>query len=43
MTSVDDISSMFHDESEKLENLINNVTTKSELSYMKLLRPIFKS
>jgi len=31
MASVDDISNMFRTESEKLENLINNATTKSEL------------
>ncbi len=32
MDSIDDISGMFQIESEKLENLINNATTKSELS-----------
>ena len=32
MASIDDISSMFHTESEKLENLINHATTTSELS-----------
>ncbi len=32
MASIDYISSMFHAESEKLENLINHATTTSELS-----------
>jgi len=42
MTSVDDISSMFHDESEKLENLINNATTKSELSIHEIIETYFQ-
>ena len=42
MTSVDDISSMFHDESEKLENLINNATTKSELSTHEIIETYFQ-
>ena len=42
MTSADDISSMFHDESEKLENLINNATTKSELSIHEIIETYFQ-
>ncbi len=42
MTSVDDISSMFHDESEKLENLINTATTKSELSIHEIIETYFQ-
>ena len=42
MASADDISSMFHDESEKLENLINNVTTKSELSLHEIIETYFQ-
>ena len=42
MTSVDDISSMFHDESEKLENLINNATTKSELSIHEIIETYYQ-
>ena len=42
MTSVDDISSMFHDESEKLENLINIATTKSELSMHEIIETYFQ-
>ncbi len=37
MSSIDDISSMFHTESEKLENLVNNATTKSELSIHEII------
>ncbi|MBA4718151.1 MAG: hypothetical protein HRO68_03240 [Nitrosopumilus sp.] len=37
MASIDDISSMFHAESEKLENLINNATTISELSLHEII------
>jgi hypothetical protein len=37
MASVDDISSMFHTESEKLDNLIHNATTKSELSIHEII------
>ena len=42
MASADDISSMFHDESEKLENLINNATTKSELSLHEIIETYFQ-
>ena len=42
MASADDISSMFYDESEKLENLINNVTTKSELSLHEIIETYFQ-
>jgi len=42
MASADDISSMFHDESEKLENLINNATTKSELSIHEIIETYFQ-
>ena len=37
MDSIDDISGMFHIESEKLENLINNATTKSKLSIHEII------
>ncbi len=37
MASIDDVSSMFDAESEKLENLINNAITKSELSIPKII------
>jgi predicted DNA-binding protein len=33
---------MFHDESEKLENLINNATTKSELSIHEIIETYFQ-
>ena len=42
MTSIDDISSMFHTESEKLENLINNATTKSELSIHEIVETYYQ-
>ena len=42
MDSIDDISRMFHDESEKLENLINNATTKSELSIHEIIETYFQ-
>ena len=42
MDSIDDISRMFHDESEKLENLINNATTKSELSIHEIIENYFQ-
>jgi len=42
MTSIDDISSMFHTESEKLENLINNATTKSELSIPEIVEAYYQ-
>ncbi len=42
MASVDDISSMFHTESEKLENLINNASTKSELSIPEIIETYYQ-
>jgi len=42
MNSIDEISSMFHTESEKLENLINNATTKSELSIHEIIETYFQ-
>jgi len=42
MDSIDDISRMFHDESEKLENLINNAITKSELSIHEIIETYFQ-
>ena len=42
MDSIDDISSMFHTESEKLENLINNATTKSELSIHEIVETYYQ-
>jgi len=42
MASIDDISSMFHTESEKLENLIKNATTKSELSIHEIIETYFQ-
>ncbi len=42
MTSIDDISSMLHTESEKLENLINNATTKSELSIHEIVETYYQ-
>ncbi len=42
MDSIDDISSMFHTESEKLENLINNATTKSELSIPEIVETYYQ-
>ncbi len=40
--SFDDISSMFHTESEKLEKLINNTTTKSELSIPEVIETYYQ-
>ncbi len=42
MASIDDISSMFHNESEKLENLINSATTKSELSIHEIVETYYQ-
>ena len=42
MASIDDIYSMFHTESEKLEHLINNVTTKSELSIPEIIETYYQ-
>jgi len=42
MDSIDDISSMFQTESEKLENLINNATTKSELSIHEIIETYYQ-
>ena len=42
MDSIDEISSMFHTESEKLENLINNATTKSELSIHEIVETYYQ-
>ncbi len=42
MASIDDISGMFHIESEKLENLINNATTKSELSVHEIIETYYQ-
>ena len=42
MTSVDDISNMFHIESEKLENLINIATTKPELSIHEIIETYYQ-
>jgi len=41
MSSFDDISSMFHTESEKLENLINNVA-KSELPINEIIETYYQ-
>jgi len=41
MSSFDDISSMFHTESEKLENLINN-TTKPKLSIHEIIETYYQ-
>ena len=40
--SFDDISNMFHTESEKLEKLINNTTTKSELSIPEVVETYYQ-
>jgi hypothetical protein len=40
--SFDDISSMFHTESEKLEKLISNSTTKSELSIPEVVETYYQ-
>ena len=42
MTSFDDISSMFHTESEKLKSLINNATTQSELSIHEIVETYYQ-
>jgi len=42
MDSIDDISRMFQTESEKLENLINNATTKSELSVHEIIETYYQ-
>ncbi len=42
MGSVDDISSMFEAESIKLENLISNATTKSELSLHEIVETYYQ-
>lgn len=42
MDSIDDISSMFHAESEKLENLINNATTKYKLSIHEIVETYYQ-
>jgi len=42
MASIDDISSMFHIESKKLENLISNATTKSELSLHEIVETYYQ-
>ncbi len=42
MASIDDISSMFHTESKNLENLINNATTKSELSTPEIIETYYQ-
>jgi len=40
--SIDDILSMFHNESKKLENLINNATTKSELPIPEIIETYYQ-
>ncbi len=42
MDSIDDIFGMFNTESEKLENLINNATTKSELSLHEIIETYYQ-
>ena len=42
MDSIDDISGMFQTESEKLENLINNATIKSELSIHEIVETYYQ-
>ncbi len=42
MDSIDEISSMFHTESKKLENLINKTTTKSELSIHEIVETYYQ-
>ncbi|MFQ5475988.1 MAG: hypothetical protein ACE5DT_03040 [Nitrosopumilus sp.] len=42
MDSVDDISSMFHTESEKLENLIQTATTKSDLPIHEIVETYYQ-
>ncbi len=42
MTSIDDVSSMFDAESEKLENLINNATTNPELTMHEIVETYYQ-
>ena len=42
MSSIDDISSMFHTESQKLETLINNTATKSDLSIPEIVETYYQ-
>ena len=42
MTSFDDISNMFHTESEKLESLINNAIIKPELSIHEIVETYYQ-
>ena len=42
MDSIDDIFGMFQTESEKLENLINNATIKSELSLHEIIETYYQ-
>ncbi len=42
MDSIDDIFGMFQTESEKLENLINNATIKSELSIHEIVETYYQ-
>jgi len=42
MDSIDDISSIFHTETEKLENLVNNATAKSELSIHEIIETYYQ-
>jgi len=42
MDSIDDISGMFHTESEKLENLINAATTKPELPIHEIIETYYQ-
>jgi len=42
MDSIDDIFGMFNTESEKLENLINNATIKSELSIHEIIETYYQ-
>jgi len=42
MDSIDDISRMFQTESEKLENLINNASTKSELPIHEIIETYYQ-
>ncbi len=42
MASIDDISGMFHTESEKLENLINNASTKSKLPVHEIIETYYQ-
>jgi len=42
MDSIDDVSGMFHTESEKLENLINNASTTSELPIHEIIETYYQ-